>query len=259
MLKVLLDNLDGLGDELKPLYIEKDGKFHLDVEVVEDPKAKATIKEFRDKNVTLMKEVEGFKSTIAVWDEIGSQDTFKEALKTLEAVKDEKLFDEGKIEEILNKRTGAMKRDHEAKVRNLTERAETAEKDYKKSKTAHASASIDNQIQIAISKIDAKIRKGAVEDVVARGRAKFTMDEEGKVVAQDIHGNPLYGKDGVTPLTIIEWITELPNEAVHFFEDSSGGGGGGGDKNVTMQLSPEQLAKIPPSERLKMVHRGQVK
>jgi len=259
MLKWLLDSVEGLSDEIKALYKEKDGKWELQAEAPEDPKLKNSLKEFRDKNVTLMKEIEGHKGTISSWEEIGTQEDFKKALKTLEGIKDEKLFDEGKIEEILTKRTGSMKRDHEAQVRKLTERAEKAENALKDKSKALAGTTVDNQIQIAVSKLEAKTRKGAIEDILSRGRSKFLMEEDGKIVARDIHGNPIYGKDGVTPLTIAEWVSELSNEAPYFFEDSRGGGAGGGAGGGGNQMTAEQLGKLPPSERLKGIHRGTIK
>jgi hypothetical protein len=152
-----------------------------------------------------------------------------------------------------------MKRDHEAQVRKLTERAEKAEKGLQEKSKALAGTTVDNQIQIAVSKLEAKARKGAIEDILSRGRGKFVMEEDGKIIAKDIHGNSIYGKDGVTPLTITEWITELPNEAPYFFEDSHGGGAAGGAGGGGAKLTPEQLEKIPPTERLKAIHRGTMK
>jgi len=64
----------------------------------------------------------------------------------------------------------------------------------------------------------------------------------------------MFGKDGTKPLSIEEWVQELPKSAGHFFEGSKGSGGkggagGGGDKGG-------DLSKIKaPTERLKQIHR----
>ncbi len=36
-----------------------------------------------------------------------------------------------------------------------------------------------------------------------------------------------YGKDGLTPMTLEEWVDAQVSEAPHLFESNAGGGGGG--------------------------------
>jgi hypothetical protein len=36
-----------------------------------------------------------------------------------------------------------------------------------------------------------------------------------------------YGRDGVTPMTLEEWVDMQVSEAPHLFESNAGGGGGG--------------------------------
>ena len=259
-LKAVLDKVDGLSDDVKALYVEKDGKFYLDVEKVEDPELKKKVSDFRDKNIELMKDMEDLKKDIAKFQELGDIEKLKETLAKLHKIEEGKLFEEGKIEELLSKRTERMKKDFESQIKSLTKIAEDAKSAFTKSKEALAKSTIDNQIQIEIGGLTAKARKSTMEDIIARGRRVFNMDEEDKVVARGVDGSPLFGKDGVTPLTITEWAQNLPTEAGHFFEPSSGGGAGGGaGEEQRGKLSAEALAKLPPAERLKLVHQGKAK
>lgn len=258
-LKIELENLDELDDATKALYVEKDGKFYLDVEKTEDPKLKATVTEFRNKNIQLMKEKEDLLAEIDKVKDI-DREKYDEAMKLLQKMDDKKLFDDGNIDEIISKRTSTMKRDYEKQIENLTKLVDEAKGSYAKSKAALEKSTIDNTIQIEIQNLAAKIRKGTMEDIIARGRRIFHMDENDNMVAKEPDGSPKFGKDGVTPLTIKEWAEELPAECTYFFEPSKGGGapgGPGGDKGT--KLSVEELSKMPPSERLKLVHSGKAK
>jgi len=258
-LKVVLDKLDDLDESVKGLYIEKDGKFHLDVEVVEDPAMKNKIVEFRNKNIQLMKNIEDMKLDMEKFKDMDVE-KYNEAMLIVQKLEDKKLYDDGNLDEIISKRTSSMKRDYEKQIKNLTDIVNEAKSNYTNAQRALEVSSIDNQIQIEIQKVG-KIRKGTMEDIIARGRRIFHMDEKGNLVAKEFDGTPKFGKDGVTPLTIKEWSEELPNEAAHFFEPSTGGGAGGGDDGGAgaKKISTEALQKLPPAERLKLVHAGKVK
>jgi len=50
----------------------------------------------------------------------------------------------------------------------------------------------------------------------------------GAVAAVETDGKtPVFGQDGVTPLTFDEWVTRQVAEAPHLFESSAGGGAPG--------------------------------
>ena len=255
-LKLVLDSIDDLSEEIQALYTEKDGKYHLDVEITDDAAVSKKLKEFRDKNIELMKQIEDYKKEVAKFKDIDPE-KYKAAMEKVQKIEDGKLFDEGKIEELLSKRTDRMKRDYEAQIEQLTKIVDEAKTNFAKAKASLSKSTIDNQIQIEIAAVG-KVRKNTMEDIIARGRRTFIMDDDDKVVARDSNGNPLFGKDGVTPLTIKEWAQNLPAEAPHFFEPSTGSEapGGAGDKPF---MSAEKLAALPPAERLKLVHSGKAK
>jgi hypothetical protein len=88
---------------------------------------------------------------------------------------------------------------------------------------------IDNAITAAVSQVAAP-RKGAIQDILSRGRGVFSLDDDGNVVPRDGEGKLLYGTDGKAPLTMDEWAQSQLLEAAYLFEPNSGGGGFGGDK-----------------------------
>ena len=260
MLKAILDSIDDLPEALKSEYVEKNGKFYLDAEKQDDPEMKKRVDEFRNKNIELMKQMEDIKKDVLKYQELGDLEKVKEALSKVQKIEEGKMFEEGKIDELLSKRTDRMKKDYESQIAALSKIAEDSKSAFTKAKEALAKSTIDNQIQIEVGGLTAKARKGTMEDIIARGRRVFSMDEDDKVVARGIDGSPLFGKNGVTPLTITEWAQNLPTEAAHFFEPSAGGGAGGGKgEEHKGKMTAEALAKLPAAERLKMVHAGTVK
>ncbi len=68
------------------------------------------------------------------------------------------------------------------------------------------------------------INESAMEDYLARGERIFQMAGDGDVKPIDGKGEVLYGRDGVEPLTMEEFVKGLAETAPHLFKASSGGG-----------------------------------
>jgi DNA-directed RNA polymerase subunit F len=263
-LKPVLETLEGVAEEIQKEYEERDdGKFYLkiDGETVGEAEFKAKIDEFRTNNVKLMKDMEKLTADLKKFEGVDPA-KYKQALEKLQSIDDQKLIEEGKITELLATQTERMRGDYEAQIAALKESNAEGKEKFASLEGKFAAAMIDNTIQIAVNSIPHKIREGVMEDIIARGRRVFKMDEERRPVARDASGSPLFGKDGTTPLSIQEWVEELPKNASHFFEPSSGGGSGGGagaGGGGGSGVRKEDLSKLPPAERLKYLHREREK
>ena len=67
----------------------------------------------------------------------------------------------------------------------------------------------------------------AIPDITARARSVFKL-VNGVPGAFEADGQTVrYGKDGVTPMTLEEWLDAQVSEAPHLFESNAGGGAGG--------------------------------
>ena len=83
------------------------------------------------------------------------------------------------------------------------------------------------------------LRATALEDITARARKIFTL-AGGAPRALEADGQTVRpGRDGVTPLSIAEWVETLVSDAPHLFESNAGGGaasngsgGAGGSRSV---------------------------
>jgi isocitrate lyase len=77
------------------------------------------------------------------------------------------------------------------------------------------------------------LRATAIPDVTSRARTAFKL-VSGVPQAYDVDGQtPRAGKDGVTPMTLAEWVDALVSDAPHLFEANAGGGAAGSGGGVT--------------------------
>ena len=233
-LKFVLDDIDELDDSIKSLYSKHtDGKYYLDVE---GAVSKSKIDEFRDNNISLKKQVEDMT------DKYGNID-----LEKYQELMDKAALDDGKkrvtmdkVDEIVGERTKAMKAEHENQLSAL--------------KTTNSGLQgqlngllIDGAVRSAA--VEAKVRSGALEDVVLRAKQTFKV-VDGKAVAHDSEGNTLYGKDGSNPLSTAEWIGGLKTTAAHLFETSKGGGAGDGDSKRQTNNQNQDTSNMSPLQKI---------
>ena len=71
------------------------------------------------------------------------------------------------------------------------------------------------------------LRPTAIPDITARARSVFRL-ENGAPRAYENDGQTVrVGKDGVTPMTLDEWVEQQVADAPHLFESNAGGGAAG--------------------------------
>ncbi|MDC5130721.1 hypothetical protein NRA09_17570, partial [Acinetobacter baumannii] len=109
-LPFIVDSLDAIKEEHRALYVEENGKFRLDLEGYEDPKGlKSALQSERDaaKNAKLelqklQKQFEGIDPEIV-----------KKVFAQIDQDEEAKLIAEGKVNEVIQKRTEKMREEHE--------------------------------------------------------------------------------------------------------------------------------------------------
>jgi hypothetical protein len=185
--------------------------FYLEVEGVV---AKDKLEEFRTNNHKLTNELKKLKED---FDGIDPE----EARKLIEIKSDldaEKLMKKEGIDKVVEQRTIAMKTEYEKKLKAQTE-------------ANLALTSRLTEVEINQATLSAATEKGlkptAIPDITSRARATFKL-VDGKPIAHDKEGKPIYGKDGTNPLTIADWVEEQVTSAPHLFEPNKGGGSGNG-------------------------------
>lgn len=212
-LKAFYASQDEIPDSLREHYVEKDGKFVLDAEGVEDVTGlKRSLERERKTAQELAARYKGI-----------DPDKYKAAVEKLEALEDKELIAAGDVEKLLQVRTDRMRQDYDARLAAVSGENQTLA-------SKLSELLIDNGIQTAA--IKHKVRETAVTDALLRGRQVFKL-VDGKAIPHKPDGSVWYGKDGNTPLSAEEWVGGvLAQDAPHMFEPSTGGGTppGGGSK-----------------------------
>lgn len=218
MLKFVIDTLDSVPEAVRSHYTERDGKFVLGVEGVVP---KERLDEFRNNNVDLKKRLEVFDGV--------DVEKYRSLTEQEAKIREKKLIDAGKVEELLAERVGSMKSEHDKQIQALTAANQAATGQLEK-------LVIDGSIRDQA--IKAGVRPTAIDDVLLRGRSVFRL-QDGKAVPMD-GDKPIYGKSG-DPMGIDEWVGSLTDRAPHLFEPSQGGGskqGAGARPSTPGRIAP---------------------
>lgn len=256
-LALSVDSLDGLPDAIHSLYMEKDGKFILDVDGgVPDVTGLKTALE--SERAIAKAEAKAKKELETKYNGV-DPDKYKEFLAKAEKAEEEKMILEGKQEELANKKLEL--RDAEWKKQIALKDAELESINSKVASLKEKALS--EQIR---SGINGAFHAMANDDAVAAAMKMFRLDDNtGDAVMYDADGSIVIGKDGKTPFSPKEWANSdaLKDTKPHWFPGSLGGtgatqtNGSGGGKTMSranfMTLTPSAQAKIMRERVIKVV------
>jgi hypothetical protein len=222
--KLSADEHAALDPSLKAFYKQSGDGFLLDAEGVEDVTGlKSALDKERSNRRSESEALRLLQDRVKDLD----LDKAREMLQAAEQNDVEKLIKAGKLEEVIQKRTDKMRRDHEAELSKL-------QADLKAASEAASTLTTELGETLLRSEIAQQaplkaIRPTAIPDVIARARGVYKVEEK-KLVPYKPDGSPFYGKIGNKLIEIPEWLDSLQEEAPHFFEASKGTGtpAGGG-------------------------------
>lgn len=230
-----------LDPAVQDLYTESDGTYALQVDGM---RPSSDVNEFRTNNINLKQQNEVLSEKLASFDGIDPT-KFKEMSAQLTEAGDQKLLNEGKIDELVetqtNRRVETLNREYDNKLTALGSAKETAEKE--KSDLINELSAIKVNAALTDAALKIGIQTSAIPDFLARGREIFKYSDN-KITAVDSSGNIKYDKDGKDELGIDEWSGSLFEEAPHFFKSSSGGGANGGSQGRLNQVDASDQKAI---------------
>jgi hypothetical protein len=222
-LKAVVDSIEAVDEKYRDLYVKgDDGKFRLDAEGIEDVSGlKTALQKERDTSKAALKRVSEFETRFAGID----PDQVRAILDRVANDAEAKLIAEGKIDEVIEKRTERLRADADKRVNDANDAVKAANERANR----YSQRVLDDQIRAAAAK--AGIHAHAVDDALFRGRSMFALDENGHAVQLGDDGQPVLGKDGKTPFSPAEWLDSMKEAAPHWFPaGSSGSGSGGGQR-----------------------------
>ena len=191
---------------LESHYVERDGGFHLDVKGDADS-------EYRKNNIALTQQL-------------------REQAKRFEGIDPDQvralMAEKQKLEEANALKAGEFQKVLESRVQPL--KAELEKKAAEAERYASRLAVIQIDQAVVAEATKRGLRASALKDITARAKNTFRL-VDGVPQAVESDGTTVrMVKDGVTPLSIAEWIEAQVSEAPHLFEPNAGGGAAG---NIT--------------------------
>jgi hypothetical protein len=225
-LKYKYGNKTEIPAEQAALYVERDGGFYADIEGVVE-KAKAD--EMRNHNIELRKQMEEHSTRFEGIDP-------EEYRRLVEEKRKLELQAQGhkpeEIEKIVVERVKGVRADLEKQLATKSAQVDAL--------TTHlTTVQIDQGVIAAATQRG--LRPTALTDITARARHVFKL-VNGVPRAFEADGQSVrYGRDGVTPMTLEEWVDAQVSDAPHLFESNAGGGaagnpaGGGTGSNRTVK------------------------
>lgn len=255
MLKPFYTAEADIPEAVKSLYVEKDGRWVLEVEGMvsseEMSSLRSKVDEFRQNNITLNEKLKNFDGKKVLTAE--EQEEFARLVKQQEDIEDKKLIDAGKIDELLANRTEKMRKDYEGRITSLEDSLAKEKQAGDANRQRLSKVMIRSEVSQLLSDQGIVPVKGALEDIYARAAATWRVDDEsGALQAVNGAGDKVYGSEG-KELTLVEWGQGLVKDAPYLFSENKGSGGqGGGAKPPT---GGDGIIRIPRGdEALKSKH-----
>jgi hypothetical protein len=241
--------------ELAHLYAEREGAWVLDI--ADGAVERARLDEMRDTNIGLKKQLADLQARFSGID----PDAVRKLEEEKQRLEEERQLKAGELDKVIEGRIKGLKSDWDKQVAALTSDRESL--------NARLTAiQIDQGVMTAATRRG--LRPTALTDITSRARIVFKL-VNGAPRAFEADGQTVrYGRDGVSPMTLEEWVDTQVTEAPHLFESNAGGGaagngsggaaGGGGPQKNPFKRGPEwnvteqmRLLKADPAlaQRLK--------
>lgn len=248
-LAAVVDSLDSVPEAARGAYVEKEGKFHFDLERLEVPDVtglKTALDSERKAN-------KGVKDKIAAWEKLGVSPEDIESRLEAERVKaEEALKKAGKFDEVLATHLGKAKQERDGAV-------STAEKQRDGALNIAKEAIRNTNLATALTKAKATATGMKVLPNEIGHRIKIDFDDAGKATTA------IMDADGVTPMvgsgpgglaTFDDLAKEIVKEYPDLFEGT--GSGSGKDPNGRRDAGGKVLTRaefnaLSPTEQRQKV------
>jgi hypothetical protein len=259
MAEIAYESKDAVPEAFRDIAQEKDNRFVIDVV------SKSDLGQFRENNIKLSQERDNLQTQMAnLYSTLGmdpeKQDDFVNGYKDLKKIKqqvdDGKLVADTTLDEAIATRTSEMQRQHQQQVDAQRKVLAEREGEIGTLKQHLTKAAIDREVISAINNEKSGALPSATTHILRESYDVFKPMDGGRLVPFDAEGKIMYGTDGSTPMTPLEWLGKLRDSSPFFFKGSTGGGAGGGNERST-RLTPAEFAAMSPQEKMNRARTGQ--
>lgn len=214
----------------------------------------------RNHNKTLLNEKKQIQKELRNFDGLDA-DSVKSMMAKLEESEEARMIAEGKMDDVLAKRTERLTLDFQQQIDELTNKLNESNAGRDEMSSRYNNLVINTELR---KEAEASgMIPAAIDDALNRANGVFSLSDSGEIEARDKDGNlVVVDNKAFTPKA---FIADLKESAKHYWPPSEGGGAGGGtgkggkianpfakgtkDYNVTAQAkmrkeNPELAAKM---------------
>ena len=149
---------------------------------------------------------------------------FKKVMDVFESSEEAKLIAEGKLDEVIQKRTEKAILTKDSVIDDLTKKFDDLQKNHNEIDHLYKTEKITNELRAEAEKLN--VLPTAIDDVVYRGLSIFQVGENRDIEARDKDGNLVkVGNKALNPELFVKGLQE---SAPHFWPQSTGAGASGG-------------------------------
>lgn len=193
--------------------------------ITETPEFKAALQQsvesaisgLQAKNQELISKQKELKSNLAKFDGIDPEQTRK-MYDAMNKSEEAKLIAEGKIDEVIQKRSDRMVAEFNDQINDLTNKLNQQTEASQTYRNQLKSKTIDDNIRGTA--LELNVRTEALDDVLRRAGDVFDLDNNGQIEARK-DGELVLAEDG-TLLTPEKYVKQLRKTHPHYFPESTG-------------------------------------
>lgn len=175
-------------------------------------------KKLKEKLDKVKEESDKFSS---IFEQTGiDQETATKLLMQVSKDEEARLVAEGKFDEVLNKRVGLLKSEHSSQLSNQEKIIGELKSQVDSLQTKINTDMVTNEVRKAAAKVG--VESFAIEDALLYCQNNFTIEEDRMVCYEN--GEKVYGSDGVTPISVEEYLNGKRESKPHWFSKPVGGG-----------------------------------
>lgn len=197
---------------------------------IEDPELKAKLIAEHEENVrglkanneSLLGEKKSIMEKLTSFADIDDPKAALEALKFVKENEQARLIQEGKFDEVIEKKVSTVRQEAKAVIDELTSKFETTSKEAETFRLKYRTKIVDDTLRQAA--IEAGVRPEALDDVLLQGRFEFSVAEDNETVeCRDSKGNLRKNSDNIV-ITPKVWMESLKSRKPYLWPGSESAG-----------------------------------
>lgn len=235
--------------------------------------AAAKIKEFRDNNIELSQQRDALTTAISQYERVtgvtmpdledGKLTEFASVLdglrETKKKVDDGVLIEETSLEEASAARIAELTQNMKTQLADMAKDRDTHKASREAAEKKANEMYVENAVRLAASSADIAMIDKAISFVMPKALSTFRVGSDNSITPKSSDGTVIYGSDGVTPMSIKEWLQRERDENDFLFQNSKGGGASGNADTAPGRLSQAELDKMSPNARMQYARKHNLK